>query len=119
MTERVSWKALLGVAAILVFIVSSAVTGGRVLGLLALVTVVCAGVVRMQTRASRPAPGEAQSNAGRWVVGIGMALGAFAGVFFAARASGDSGLSAAEQALAWTAVGSALVAVAIRRAGRS
>ena len=118
MTRRVPWRAVLWVGVGLALIVSSAVLIGWVVGLFALIGLVCAAVVSRRNRRGMPTPEDSPSGWGRWVVIIAMVLGLFGGVFFAARASGDNGTSAAEQALGCAAVASAVVAFSVVRKAR-
>ena len=113
MTRRVSWRAVPWVAAGLALIASAALMVGWVVGLLALVGVVCAAVVSRQHRGGGPTRGGHPNSRGRWVLMIAMVLGLFGGVFLATRASGDSGMSSAEQALVCAAVASAVMAFAV------
>jgi hypothetical protein len=117
MRRRIPWKPVLGVLAVLMLIVGSAVTAGWVVGLLASLAVVCSFAVVRQSRRSELGPAGA-NNGGRWVVCIAMVLAIFGGIFGAARASGDSGSSAAVQALLCACLGSAVVAWAVSRKAR-
>jgi drug/metabolite transporter (DMT)-like permease len=99
-TMSMHWRSVLLVIAAVGFVVANTALNGWVIGSLALVAIVCCLWVLRRVRGGHSAPGEAPSDLGHRVLVAMMSLALFAGIYFAARASGNSNASALVQAAA-------------------
>lgn len=107
------WRNVLVVIAAVGFVVANTALNGWVIGSLALVAIVCLWVLR-RGRGGHSAPVEAPSDLGHRVLVAMMSLGVFVGIYYAARASGNSTASALTQAAAISIISVVGVALFIR-----